>query len=98
MKVVLIGFRQDFKAFLDFLLAAQNKDTPQGLAYYWKVLDIDKLGYITLPVLQCFYKSLAEKSASLEMKQEFVKSTDLMVSCSSQLLCYWRLIRRFAVE
>lgn len=33
---------QDYKTFLDFVLAIQNKETPQALAYFWKILDVNK--------------------------------------------------------
>jgi Ca2+-binding EF-hand superfamily protein len=51
----------DYKAFLDFVLAMQNKDTPQGLAYFWRLLDIDQCGYLTAAHITYFFKSVIEQ-------------------------------------
>ena len=37
----------DLSAFLDFLLAWENRDTPQAAKYFFKVLDIRGQGYLT---------------------------------------------------
>lgn len=36
----------DYKSFLDFVLAMQNRSTQQALRYFWKILDIRHQGYI----------------------------------------------------
>ena len=30
----------DYKTFLDFVLAMENKKTPQSLHYFWRILDV----------------------------------------------------------
>ena len=45
----------DFGAFLDFMLAWENRASPAGLAYFMPVLDLKGRGYLTqvdLPVLK----------------------------------------------
>ena len=37
----------DISAFLDFLLAWENRETPQAAKYFFKVLDIRGKGYLT---------------------------------------------------
>jgi len=37
----------DFESFLDFVLALENKDTPEGLTYLFKCLDLHGRGYLT---------------------------------------------------
>ncbi|KAL7178095.1 hypothetical protein ACSBR2_031281 [Camellia fascicularis] len=37
----------DFESFLDFVLALENKDTPEGLTYLFQCLDLRGRGYLT---------------------------------------------------
>lgn len=37
----------DFDSFLDFVLALENKDTPEGLTYLFRCLDLQGRGYLT---------------------------------------------------
>lgn len=37
----------DFDSFLDFVLALENKDTPEGLTYLFRCLDLHGRGYLT---------------------------------------------------
>ncbi|CAL5347019.1 unnamed protein product [Camellia sinensis] len=37
----------DFESFLDFVLALENKDTPEGLTYLFQCLDLCGRGYLT---------------------------------------------------
>lgn len=37
----------DFESFLDFVLALENKDTPEGLTYLFRCLDLQGRGYLT---------------------------------------------------
>jgi hypothetical protein len=36
----------DLVDFLDFLLAWEHRGTPQGLRYFWAVLDAHRRGYL----------------------------------------------------
>uniref|UniRef100_A0A2P2M2H7 Uncharacterized protein MANES_15G015000 n=1 Tax=Rhizophora mucronata TaxID=61149 RepID=A0A2P2M2H7_RHIMU len=36
----------DFESFLDFILALENKDTPEGLTYLFRCLDLHGRGYL----------------------------------------------------
>jgi hypothetical protein len=38
----------DLSAFLDFLLAWEHHSTPQGLRYFWAVLDIRRQAYLDM--------------------------------------------------
>ena len=48
----------DYKQFLDFTLAMENQKTPQSLTWFWKILDIDKLGYIDINVIKIFFSEV----------------------------------------
>ncbi|CAL8102838.1 unnamed protein product [Calicophoron daubneyi] len=51
----------DYKAYLDFVLAMENKHEPQALAYLFRILDIGGRGHITGLTLQHFYNSVEER-------------------------------------
>jgi len=45
---------QDYKTFLDFILAKQHMRTTQSLHYFFKILDLEHTGYLTARTLQYF--------------------------------------------
>lgn len=52
----------DYKGFLHFVVATEHTHTPSALHYLWTLLDLDGTKtYITLDVLRCFTKEIAEK-------------------------------------
>jgi serine/threonine-protein phosphatase 2A regulatory subunit B'' len=51
-------YEMDYKQFLDFTLAMENQKTPQSLTWFWKILDIDKLGYIDINVIKIFFSEV----------------------------------------
>jgi serine/threonine-protein phosphatase 2A regulatory subunit B'' len=51
----------DYKAFLDFVLAMENKKTPQALQYYWKILDVYHKGAVDSFVVNMFFKDVVKK-------------------------------------
>ena len=48
----------DYKTFLDFVLAIENKKTPQSLSYFWKILDVFNKGAIDTFVINMFFRYL----------------------------------------
>ena len=53
-----IASEMDFTAFLDFVLAWSDKNHPASLAYFFRVLDVDKQGYLTNMEIWTFLKSV----------------------------------------
>ncbi|CAL9085781.1 unnamed protein product [Musa textilis] len=51
----------DFEGFLDFVLALQNKDTPEGLTYIFKSLDLQGRGYLTTADIYTFFRDVHQK-------------------------------------
>jgi len=51
----------DYKTFLDFVLAMENKKSPQALSYFWKILDIYGKGAIDTFVINMFFKEVLAK-------------------------------------
>lgn len=50
------GGEMDYKSYLDFVLALENRNTPQGLRYLFQIMDIDNKGYLHPGDLNFFYR------------------------------------------
>lgn len=46
----------DFDCFLDFVLALENKDTPEGLTYLFRCLDLQGRGYLTTADIHTLFR------------------------------------------
>ena len=51
----------DYKTFLDFVLAMENKKSQYSLQYFWRVLDIYHKGGIDTFVINMFFRSVITK-------------------------------------
>jgi len=51
----------DYKNFLDFVLAMENKKAPQSLQYFWRVLDVFHKGAIDTFVINMFFRAVISK-------------------------------------
>ncbi|OLQ07338.1 Serine/threonine-protein phosphatase 2A regulatory subunit B'' subunit gamma [Symbiodinium microadriaticum] len=49
----------DYKTFLDFVLAMENKNTPQAIQYFWKLVDIHHTG-IDGFVINYFFRAIVK--------------------------------------
>jgi len=58
----------DYKTFLDFVLAMENKKSVQSIQYFWKILDVYKKGAIDTFVINMFFRAIIQK---LETKEKF---------------------------
>jgi Ca2+-binding EF-hand superfamily protein len=63
----------DYKTFLDFVLAMENKNTRQALQYFWKVIDIRHQGYVDSFVINYFFRAIVRM---LQAKKFDVASVD----------------------
>lgn len=50
------GGEMDYKSYLDFVLALENRNSPQGLRYIFRIMDIDNKGYLHPGDLNFFYR------------------------------------------
>ena len=48
----------DYKAYLDFVLAMENRKETQALQYFFRILDLNKDGYLHLMNLNYFFKGI----------------------------------------
>ena len=51
----------DYKTFLDFVLAMENKKSPQSLQYFFRVLDTFHKGAIDTFVINMFFRAVIQK-------------------------------------
>jgi serine/threonine-protein phosphatase 2A regulatory subunit B'' len=58
----------DYKTFLDFVLAMENKKSPQALQYFWRVLDVYNKSAIDTFVINMFFRAVIKK---LESREKF---------------------------
>jgi Ca2+-binding EF-hand superfamily protein len=50
----------DYKTYLDFVLAMENKQEPQSVQYFFKLLDIDGKGCLTPFIINYFFRAIQE--------------------------------------
>ncbi|KAG0572471.1 hypothetical protein KC19_VG098100 [Ceratodon purpureus] len=51
----------DFESFLDFVLALENRDTPEGLTYLFKCLDLQNRGFLTTVDVHTLFRDVHQK-------------------------------------
>ena len=56
----------DYKTFLDFVLAIENKKSKQSLAYFWRLLDIKQEGYIDIFTINYFFRQIVKKLKEID--------------------------------
>ena len=54
----------DYKTFLDFVLAMDNKKSTQSLQYFWRIFDMYKRGAIDAFIINMFFRSIILKLES----------------------------------
>lgn len=63
----------DYKTFLDFVLAMENKNSRQALQYFWKIIDVHHQGYIDSFTINYFFRAIVRM---LQTKKFDVASVD----------------------
>jgi len=56
----------DYKTFLDFFLAMENKSTREALQYFWKLIDIHQCGYVDGFTINYFFRAIVKKHSDQE--------------------------------
>ncbi|KAK6914529.1 Calreticulin/calnexin [Dillenia turbinata] len=51
----------DFESFLDFVLALENKDTPEGLTYLFRCLDLHGRGFLITADIHTLFRDVHQK-------------------------------------
>lgn len=94
-----LAWEMDFESFLDFVLALENKDSPEGLTYLFQCLDLNKKGYLTAADIHILFRDVREKWVQIgnyelcteDVRDEIwdmVRPVDpLRITLSDMLLC-----------
>ncbi|KAI8912180.1 Serine/threonine-protein phosphatase 2A regulatory subunit B [Powellomyces hirtus] len=59
------GGEMDYRGFLDFVLAMENVQTPESMAYFFRALDINGEGYLDGPTVMFFFKAVVDKMTAM---------------------------------
>jgi len=65
----------DYKTYLDFVLALENRKEPQSLQYFFRILDIRQQGFIDAFALNYFFRDILREMQ--KHNQEPVKFEDV---------------------
>lgn len=68
----------DYKTFLDFILAMENKSAPESVRYLFKVLDMEHVGYLSVFTLTYFFRAVHEKMMELGHDVHAIKIEDVV--------------------
>lgn len=60
----------DYKTYLDFVLAIENRKTNQSLQYFWRILDIHGKGGLDSFTINVFFKEILGKLATKDPEAE----------------------------
>ena len=58
---VTYGGEMDYKSYLDFVLALENRNEPQALQYLFRILDIKQNGYLNPFDINFFFRSIQKQ-------------------------------------
>ncbi|PRP74481.1 serine/threonine-protein phosphatase 2A regulatory subunit B'' subunit gamma-like [Planoprotostelium fungivorum] len=56
------GGRMTYESFLDFMVAMTWKKAEASINFYWRILDVDKRGYLTIANVNFFFKDIMKSS------------------------------------
>ncbi|TRY64227.1 hypothetical protein TCAL_14307 [Tigriopus californicus] len=65
----------DYKTYLDFVLALENRKEPQSLQYFFRILDVRHAGFITAFNLNFFFRDILQEME--KHNQELVQFEDV---------------------
>lgn len=60
LPIILYSVLQDYKTYLDFVLALENRKEPAALQYIFKLLDMENQGYLNVFSLNYFFRVWAK--------------------------------------
>lgn len=61
-----VSGKMDYKGFLEFVLAMENKKTPEAIQYFWRVLDVYHKGAIDSFIINMFFRSIIQKLEAMD--------------------------------
>ncbi|KAL5221023.1 hypothetical protein ABZP36_025736 [Zizania latifolia] len=79
----------DFESFLDFVLALENKDTPEGLTYLFRCLDLNGRGFLTTADIHTLFSGSKWTISSLP-SCDSISSVET-VSANQAMSCFFKI-------
>ena len=55
------GGEMDYKTYLDFVLALENRKEPQAINYFFKILDVKHQGFLNTFCLNYFFRDILKQ-------------------------------------
>ena len=59
------GGEMDYKTYLDFVLALENRKEPQSLSYFFRILDVKHQGFLNTFCLNYFFRDILQQMEKL---------------------------------
>ena len=59
------GGEMDYKTYLDFVLALENRKEPQSLTYFFRILDVKHQGFLNTFCLNYFFRDILKQMEKL---------------------------------
>ena len=56
----------NYKGFLQFVLAMDNKKAPEAIQYFWRILDVYHKGAIDSFIINMFFRSIIQKLQAMD--------------------------------
>lgn len=82
--IKIIFFFQDYKTYLDFVLALENRKEPQALQYLFRLLDIQSKGHLNVFDLNFFFRVREQTSSfiviGLHLAQNWLEQWSVSLS------------------
>jgi serine/threonine-protein phosphatase 2A regulatory subunit B'' len=61
-----VNGEMNYKGFLEFVLAMDNKKAPEAIQYFWRILDVYHKGAIDSFIINMFFRSIIQKLEAME--------------------------------
>merc|ERR1712141_495494 len=74
------GGEMDYKTYLDFVLALENRKEPQSLTYFFRILDVKHQGFLNTFCLNYFFRDILQQMEKLS--QDPVRFEDVIQCCN----------------
>ena len=82
------GGEMDYKTYLDFVLALENRREPQALTYFFRILDVRQEGSLNTFVFNYFFRDILKQMEKLNQVSKLLVALLLVREIISQRLLF----------
>lgn len=82
------GGEMDYKTYLDFVLAMENRREPQALSYFFRILDVKHEGSLNCYAIHYFFRDILKQMQKLNQAN----------NAHSSIVCAFKYSRAFHVQ